>query len=61
MLTCFHRFANRSLRYMDAYRLGLNGKEAVWATRKYNGHRCIPPSALQEVHKEFHRSEEQVE
>jgi hypothetical protein len=47
------RFGNRSLRYMSAYRMGMHGKEAVWAARKYHGHRCLPPGALQEVRQEF--------
>jgi hypothetical protein len=38
---------------MDAYRLGLNGKQAVWATKKYHGHRTIPESLLEEYDKEL--------
>ena len=38
---------------MDAYRLGLNGKEAVWAVRKYRSHRGLPPSALEDVRLAF--------
>lgn len=34
---------------MDAYRVGLNGKEAIWAARKYRSHRGLPPSAFEEV------------
>ena len=29
------RFSNRSLRFMDAYRRGLNGNQAAWASKKY--------------------------
>jgi hypothetical protein len=35
-------FATHSLRFMDAYRKGLNGKQAAWASKKYRGHRTIP-------------------
>ncbi|KAG6809273.1 hypothetical protein H0H92_000917, partial [Tricholoma furcatifolium] len=31
-------FATRSLRFMDAYRKGLNGLQATWAAKKYRGH-----------------------
>jgi hypothetical protein len=31
---------------MDAYRKGLNGTQASWATKKYHGHRTIPPESL---------------
>ncbi|OAX31051.1 hypothetical protein K503DRAFT_704326 [Rhizopogon vinicolor AM-OR11-026] len=36
------RFSTRSLRFMDAYRRGLNGKWAVWASKQYRGHRVLP-------------------
>lgn len=38
----FYRFARRSLKFMDAYRKGLNGKWAAWAAKKYHGHRVLP-------------------
>jgi hypothetical protein len=41
-----HRYANRSLRFMEAYRRGLTGKEAAWAQKRYRGHRAIPESIL---------------
>ncbi|KAG1811025.1 hypothetical protein EV424DRAFT_1542659 [Suillus variegatus] len=44
-----HRFSNRSLRFLDAYRKGLNGKQVAWANRKYRGHRTLPDSILQEL------------
>ncbi|KAJ2923502.1 hypothetical protein H1R20_g13591, partial [Candolleomyces eurysporus] len=43
-LVSMRRFANRSLRFMDAYRNGLDGKQAAWAIKKYRGH-CILPSS----------------
>jgi hypothetical protein len=36
---------------MDAYRKGLNGKQAAWAAKKYRGHRMIPDSILQDLEK----------
>ncbi|KAJ7052810.1 hypothetical protein C8F01DRAFT_997464, partial [Mycena amicta] len=39
-------FANRSIRFMDAYRKGLDGSQAAWAARKYSGHRTLPPEAF---------------
>ncbi|EEB97145.1 hypothetical protein MPER_03592 [Moniliophthora perniciosa FA553] len=41
----------RSLRFMDAYRKGLNGNQAAWAARKYCGHCVIPDNILQELDK----------
>ncbi|KIJ58494.1 hypothetical protein HYDPIDRAFT_178060 [Hydnomerulius pinastri MD-312] len=34
-IECMRRFANRSRRFLDAYRRGLNGKQAAWANKKY--------------------------
>jgi hypothetical protein len=34
---------------MDAYRKGLNGKQATWAAKKYCGHRTIPDTILAEL------------
>jgi hypothetical protein len=34
---------------MDAYRKGLNGRQAAWASKKYHGHRVIPQSILLEL------------
>ena len=44
-----HRFANRSARFMDAYRKGLNGPQAVWANRKYHGHRMLPNNIMENL------------
>ncbi|KAF8512488.1 hypothetical protein JB92DRAFT_2812558 [Gautieria morchelliformis] len=43
------RYANRSARFIDVYRKGLNGSQAVWANRRYHGHRILPNSILQEL------------
>ncbi|KAF9510307.1 hypothetical protein BS47DRAFT_1300305 [Hydnum rufescens UP504] len=52
-LLSMRRFSNRSLRFMDGYRCGLNGSEAIWAVKKYHGHRCLPPELVHEI--EFER------
>jgi hypothetical protein len=36
---------------MDAYRKGLTGTQAAWATKKYRGHRVIPNTILAELEK----------
>ncbi|KAJ8582980.1 hypothetical protein M405DRAFT_749355, partial [Rhizopogon salebrosus TDB-379] len=43
------RFANRSLRFIDPYRKGLDGKQAAWASKNYRGHRVLPDSILEEL------------
>jgi TATA-binding protein-associated factor Taf7 len=42
------RVANKSLRYMDAYRKGATGRLAAFANKKYTSHRCLPGSWLTE-------------
>jgi len=44
-------FATRSTRFMDAYRRGLNGRQAAWAARKYRGHRMIPETIMDDLDK----------
>ena len=41
-------YAQKSFRYMDAYRKGLNAKQAEYAVKKYKRHRIIPQSILEE-------------
>ena len=47
------KFARKSWRYMDAYRLKngahLSVKQVEYAVRKYKWHRCIPDSIWQEI------------
>jgi hypothetical protein len=43
------KYARRSFRYMDAYRKGLNAKQAEYAVRKYKSHRVIPRNILEEL------------
>jgi hypothetical protein len=33
---------------MDAYEKGLDGKQAMWASKKYHGHQVLPESILKE-------------
>jgi hypothetical protein len=35
----------------DAYEKGLNGREAVWAARKYRGHRIILENLMADMEK----------
>ncbi|KAJ3860435.1 hypothetical protein EV359DRAFT_49112, partial [Lentinula novae-zelandiae] len=41
-------FACRARRFIDAYKKGLDGKMAAWATRKYRGHRVLPEGIMKE-------------
>ncbi|KAF8226685.1 hypothetical protein L208DRAFT_1300624, partial [Tricholoma matsutake] len=50
-LISMRRYVTRSLCFMDAYRKGLNGKQAAWVAKKYCGHRMIPDSILQDLEK----------
>jgi len=43
------RFANRSVRFISAYRQGLSGAQAAWANKKYHGHRVLPPDMIKLV------------
>ena len=36
---------------MDAYRKGLDGKQAAWASKKYHGHWTLPNNILDELAK----------
>ncbi|EJC98775.1 uncharacterized protein FOMMEDRAFT_95967 [Fomitiporia mediterranea MF3/22] len=49
LLNFFHRFANWSARFMNAYQKGLTGKQAQWANRKYHSHRVLPDNILAEL------------
>ncbi|KAF7334799.1 hypothetical protein MSAN_02366500 [Mycena sanguinolenta] len=43
-LLTIRRFTNRSARFISAYDQGLLGSEAVWAAKRYPGHRTLPPT-----------------
>ncbi|KAF9227544.1 hypothetical protein BS17DRAFT_793241 [Gyrodon lividus] len=45
-LMTMQRFAIRSRCFIDAYHKGLNGAQAVWAARKYRGHRVLPSTLM---------------
>ena len=45
-LKLLSRFANRSARFISAYRQGLSGAQAAWANKKYHGHRILPPDMV---------------
>lgn len=51
--THYNSFANRSLRFMDAYRKGLNGSQAAWANKKYCGHCVLPKSLMADMEREL--------
>lgn len=43
------RFSAWSLRFMDAYRKRLDGRQAAWAAKKFRGHRVIPVTLLADL------------
>ena len=47
-LTKIRQFSRRSARYMSAYELGLSGKVAVFAVKRYRSHRRVPETVLEE-------------
>jgi len=34
---------------MDAYRKGLDGKQAAWASKRYRGHRVLPDTIMADL------------
>ena len=38
---------------MDAYEKGLDGKQAMWASKKYWGHQVLPEWILEEYNQEI--------
>jgi hypothetical protein len=44
-----YSFSTQSLRFMDAYQRGLNGKQASWASKKYHGHWVLPKSIMADL------------
>ena len=43
------KFARKSQRYMSAYRIGLTGKQVLFAVRKYKSHRRVPVLVTNEL------------
>ncbi|KAJ7128279.1 hypothetical protein C8R46DRAFT_926388 [Mycena filopes] len=56
-LQVMRRYATRALRFLDAYRHGLNGKWAAYATKKYRGHRVLPNNLFDDLHTAGYRAE----
>ncbi|KAJ6468023.1 hypothetical protein C8R47DRAFT_990261 [Mycena vitilis] len=56
-LKVMRRYANRSLRFLDAYRHGLTGKWAAYAMKKYHGHRVLPDNLFDDLRAEGYVSE----
>ncbi|KAF7347122.1 hypothetical protein MVEN_01466400 [Mycena venus] len=52
-LKSMRKFARRSDRFMDAYRKGLDGVQAVWASKRYRGHRVLPKNIMELFDKFF--------
>jgi hypothetical protein len=48
-LTEIRNYARKAFRYMDAYRIGLTGKAAEYAVKKYRSHRKLPESAINDL------------
>ena len=42
-------FARKSYRYMDAYRKGLDAKQAEYAVKRYKRHRVIPNTLFHDI------------
>ena len=47
-LTKIRWFSRHSAYYMSAYELGLSGKVAVFAVKRYRSHRRVPETVLEE-------------
>ncbi|KAF8578583.1 hypothetical protein K439DRAFT_1648741 [Ramaria rubella] len=45
------RYANRSARFMHAYRSGLDGTMAAWANKRFHGHRVLPDALMKSLEK----------
>ncbi|KIL55796.1 hypothetical protein M378DRAFT_90298, partial [Amanita muscaria Koide BX008] len=43
------KYSCRSCRFMDAYRRGLNARQAAWARKRYRGHRVLPNTIMEEI------------
>ena len=48
----FISFANQTEGFHEAYLMGLNGRQAVWAAHKYRGHQIIPEAIFNELERE---------
>ncbi|KAG1761235.1 hypothetical protein EDD22DRAFT_780094, partial [Suillus occidentalis] len=43
------RFSTWSLRFMDAYHKGLDGKQAAWALKRYRDHQVLLETMMAEL------------
>jgi len=48
-LSKIRAYARKSYRYMDAYKKGLNVKQAEYAVKKYKRHCIIPNNILEDI------------
>ncbi|KAG2368548.1 hypothetical protein BDR07DRAFT_18423 [Suillus spraguei] len=44
-----HSFSIRLLRFMDAYRKRLDGKQATWASKKFHRHPVLPETIMKDL------------
>ncbi|KAF8166543.1 hypothetical protein K438DRAFT_1616651 [Mycena galopus ATCC 62051] len=51
------RYATRSLRFLDAYRRGLNGRWAAYVAKQYRGHRVLPSNLFDGLRAKGYRTE----
>jgi len=47
--TYYLSFSTQLRRFMDGYCIGLNGKQAAYANKKYQGHRVLPATIFDEL------------
>jgi transposase len=48
----FSRYSRRSRRFTDAYHHGLTGRQAIWASKIYRGHRSMPTTLMEDMERE---------
>ena len=46
-----YSFGMHSHRFIDAYQCGLNGTQAAWAVKKYQGHQVFPETLMADLDK----------
>ncbi|KAF7372520.1 hypothetical protein MVEN_00113900 [Mycena venus] len=56
-LVVMRRYANRSLRFLDAYRRGLNGRWAAYVAKEYRGHRVLPHNLFDNLREKGYTSD----
>ncbi|KAM6494004.1 hypothetical protein JOM56_010365 [Amanita muscaria] len=48
-LSNIRKYFRHCWRYMSAYRLGLNIRQAAYAVKKYTSHRCVPNNIIMDI------------